>query len=67
MKQARDSKFNYTGQGNDDMNKVRKLVSDAWQKGIELGYGPHELFYEITAEANMEFLMVALDIKGKQQ
>ena len=67
MKQSRDNKFNYTKQGSDDMNKVRKLVADAWQQGIQLGYNPHEIFYEIVAEANTEFLMFVMSAKGKQQ
>ena len=62
-KQARNSEFKYTKQSREDMDKVCKLVSDAWNKGIELGYNPHEIFYEIVAEANTEFLMFALDMK----
>ena len=63
MKQVRNSEFKYTKQSREDMDKVCKLVSDAWRKGIELGYNPHEIFYEIVAEANTEFLMFALDMK----
>ena len=63
MKQVRNSEFKYTKQSREDMDKVCKLVSDAWNKGIELGYNPHEIFYEIVAEANTEFLMFALDMK----
>ena len=65
MKQARNSKFQYTKQSREDMDEVCKLVSDAWNKGIELGYNPQEIFYEIVAEANTEFLMFALGMKDE--
>lgn len=63
MKQARNSEFQYSRQSREDMDKVCKLVSDAWNKGIELGYNPHEIFYEIVAEANTEFLMYTMDMR----
>ena len=58
-KSAREG-LRYTRQGNDDMESVRHLVREAFQKGVDMGYHPHEIFYEIGAEAQMEFLMVAV-------
>ena len=63
MKQARNSEFKYSKQSREDMDKVCKLVSDAWHKGIELGYNPHDIFYEIVTEANTKFLMLALSMQ----
>ena len=63
MKQVRNSKFEYSRQSREDMDKVCKLVADAWNKGIELGYDPHEIFYEIVGEAHTGFLMFALGMK----
>ena len=63
MKPVRNSEFKYTKQSREDMDKVCKLVSDAWNKGIELGYNPQEIFYEIVAEVNTEFLMFALNME----
>ena len=63
MKPVRNSEFKYTKQSREDMDKVCKLVSDAWNKGIELGYNPQEIFYEIVTEANTKFLMLALGMQ----
>lgn len=62
-KQARNSNFDYTRQGSEDMEQIRELVTKAWKTGIDLGYSPHEIFYEIISEVNVEFLMGALSVR----
>ena len=57
MKRTRNENKKYTPESDSDMAHLRMLVQEAFKIGISKGYDPSDIFYEISAEANTEFLM----------